>query len=263
MSVNPTTQNLQTQNLFLARYTAARRFRAVEASRADGEGEQTSRAQAKFEASYASLGIRVSEGGGGATGSGDAVLLSLSASATGVQVSEDGRGRTASLDSVQIDLSVNMTIENANKILRDRLADRINEAFSEAGVEIDIREVEQQNLDTSPEATAKRIVDFATGFLGVYAKNHEDEEETARLDGFMSLIGDAIDKGFADARDILNGIADISGPISDAIDKTYELTQKGLDDFYKKQLDLIAKKQGSNAQLSAAQGAASSEEIKV
>ncbi|OGG48048.1 MAG: hypothetical protein A3F84_22490 [Candidatus Handelsmanbacteria bacterium RIFCSPLOWO2_12_FULL_64_10] len=248
MSVNATAQNLQTQNLLLARYAAVRRTKTVEVSRADGEDEQTSRAQAKFEASYASLGIRVSEGReGGATSSGDAVLLSLSASATGVQVSGDGQGRAASVDSVQIDLSVNMTIGDANKILRDRLADRINEAFKQAGVEVDIREVEKQNLDTSPEATAKRIVDFATGFLGVYAENHADQDGEGRLEGFMSLIRDAIDQGFSDARDILKGIADISGPISDAIDRTYELTQKGLDDFHKKQLDFITKKQGGES----------------
>lgn len=239
MPVNATAQNLQTQNLLLARYAAVRRTKTVEVSKADGEGEQTSRAQAKFEASYASLGIRVSE-----EGSGDSVEISLAARALHVQVSGDGQGRAASVDSVEIGLSANMTIEDANKILGDRLADRINEAFKQAGVEVDIREVEKQNLDTSPEATAKRIVDFATGFLGVYAENHADQDEGGRLEGFMSLIRDAIDQGFADARDILKGIADISGPISDAIDKTYELTQKGLDDFRQRQLDLIAKKQG-------------------
>jgi len=235
-------QNLQAQNLLLARYAAVRRTKTVEASKADDEGEQTPRAQAKFEASYAALGIRVSEDG--ATSSGDAVLLSLSASATGIQVSGDGHRRAVSVDSVEIGLSANMTVEDANKILRDRLADRINEAFRQAGVEVDIREVERQGLDTSPEATAKRIVDFATGFLGVYARNHADQDEEGRLEGFMSLIRDAIDQGFADARDILKGIADISGPISDNIDKTYKLTQKGLDDFQKKQLDLIKKQQG-------------------
>ncbi|GEM_PF-2645101 len=235
-------QNLQAQNLLLARYAAVRRTKTVEVSRADGEGEQTSRAQAKFEANYASLGIRVSE-----EGSGDSVEINLAASALHVQVSGAGQGRAASIDSVEIGLSANMTVDDANKILRDRLAEKINEAFRQAGVEIDIQEVEKQNLDTSPEATAKRIVDFATGFLGVYAENHADQGEEGRLEGFMSLIRDAIDQGFADARDILNGIADISGPISDAIDRTYELTQKGLDDFYKKQLDLTKKQQGGES----------------
>jgi hypothetical protein len=232
-------QNLQTQNLLLARYAAVRRTETVQVSRADGKGERPSHAQAKFEASYASLGIRVSE-----EGAGDSVEISLAASALHVQVSGDGQGRAASIDSVEIGLSANMTVEDANTILWDRLADRINEAFRQAGVEVDIREVERQGLDTSPEATAKRIVDFATGFLGVYAEGHTDEGEEGRLEGFMSLIRDAIDQGFAEARDILSGIADISGPISDAIDRTYELVQKGLEDFRQRQLDLIAKRQG-------------------
>jgi hypothetical protein len=243
----------------MARYAAVRRTQTAEVSRAKGEEQSPSNAQAKLEAGYASLGIRVSEGG--STRYGDAVLLSLSASATGVQISGDEQSQTLSMNSVQLNLSASVTIEDANKILKDRLAEKINAAFEQAGVDIDIREIEQQNLDTSPEATARRIVDFATGFLGAYAKNHADEDEKGQLEGFMSLIGDAIDQGFSDARDILQGIADISGSISDNIDKTYELTQKGLDDFFKKQLDLIAKKQGDKAHPAAAQGATPSEEI--
>ena len=216
MPLNTSTQILQSQSLLMARYTSTRYVRTGRDSNADGQEKAVSRTQARFEASYASLGIRVSD---------------------------SGQEETAA-DAVQINLSSNLTISDANKILKDQLADRINSAFREAGVEIDIREVERQNQDTSPEATARRIVDFATGFLGVYSENHAKNGQTEQLDGFMSLIRDAIDKGFADARDILNGIADISGPVSDNIDKTYDLTQKGLDDFYKKQTDLIAKKGG-------------------
>lgn len=214
MPLNTSTQILQSQSMLMARYTSTRYVRTGRDSNADGQEKAVSRTQARFEASYASLGIRVSD---------------------------SGQEETAA-DAVQINLSSNLTISDANKILKDQLADRINSAFREAGVEINIREVEKQNQDTSPEATARRIVDFATGFLGVYAENHAKDGQTEQLDGFMSLIRDAIDKGFADARDILNGIADISGPVSDNIDKTYDLTQKGLDDFYKKRTDLIAKR---------------------
>lgn len=222
MSVNGATQSLQTQSLLLARYSAVTRVTADNASKTDGQGRAPSSADVKFEASYAALGIRVSGDGQG--------------------------GKTTSVDSVQIGLSANMTVEDASKILKDRLAEKINDAFKKAGVNVDIREVQKQNLDTSPEATAKRIVDFATSFIGAYAKNHANQDEKGQLEGFMSLIGGAIDKGFSDARDILKGIADISGPISDNIDKTYTLTQKGLGDFHKKQLDLISKKQGGAPQ---------------
>ena len=215
MPVNGITQSLQTQSLLLARYSAVTRVTADNASKTDGQGKAPSSADAKFEASYAALGIRVSE---------------------------SGQNQTTSVDSVQIGLSANLTVDDANKILKDRLAETINDAFKKAGVNVDIREVQKQNLDTSPEATAKRIVDFATGFIGAYAKNHANQDDKGRLEGFMSLIGGAIDKGFSDARDILKGIADISGPVSDNIDKTYDLTQKGLDDFYKKQTDLIARR---------------------
>lgn len=219
MPVNASTQILQSQSLSIAaRYASVRRAKEI----ATSDGEKISRAETKFEAGYAAMGVRVSG---------------------------DGQTGTASIDSVQISLSSSLTIDDANKILKDQLSEKINAAFKEAGVDIDIEEVQKQNQDTSPEATARRIVDFATGFFGVYAKNHGNEEDTGRLDGFMSLIRDAVDKGFADARDILKGIADISGPVSDGIDRTYDLTQKGLDEFRRKQLDLISGgDQGGNSE---------------
>ena len=221
MPINSSIQNLQSQSLLLnAQYSSVRQTRSAEITAVNGDGGRSFQAQATYEASYAALGVRVFE--------------------------EDG-SRTAVVDSVQIDLSINLSIESANQILNDRIAEKLNAAFEEAGVDLDIREIQNQNLDTSPEATAKRIVSFATGFFGAFVKNQgdvqgEDQDETARLDDFMSLIGGAIDEGFAEALDILSGIADISGEIQDNIDRTYELVQKGLEEFRQRQLDLFSKR---------------------
>ena len=190
MPINSSIQNLQSQSLLLnAQYSSVRQTRSAEITAVNGEGGRSFQAQATYEASYAALGVRVFE--------------------------EDG-SRTTVVDSVQIDLSINLSIESANQILNDRIAEKLNAAFEEAGVDLDIREIQNQNLDTSPEATAKRIVSFATGFFGAFVQNQgevqgEDQAETARLEDFMSLIGGAIDEGFAEALDILKGIADISG----------------------------------------------------
>ena len=221
MPINSSIQNLQSQSLLLnAQYSSVRQTRSAEITAVNGEGGRSFQAQATYEASYAALGVRVFE--------------------------EDG-SRTTVVDSVQIDLSINLSIESANQILNDRIAEKLNAAFEEAGVDLDIREIQNQNLDTSPEATAKRIVSFATGFFGAFVQNQgevqgEDQAETARLEDFMSLIGGAIDEGFAEALDILKGIADISGKIQDNVDRTYELVQKGLEEFRQRQLDLFSKR---------------------
>ena len=225
MPINSSIQNLQSQSLLLnAQYSSVRQTRSAEITAVNGEGGRSFQAQATYEASYAALGVRVFE--------------------------EDG-SRTTVVDSVQIDLSINLSIESANQILNDRIAEKLNAAFEEAGVDLDIREIQNQNLDTSPEATAKRIVSFATGFFGAFVQNQgevqgevqgEDQYETARLEDFMSLIGVAIDEGFAEALDILKGIADISGKIQDNVDRTYELVQKGLEEFRQRQLDLFSKR---------------------
>ena len=221
MPINSSIQNLQSQSLlFNAQYSSVRQTRSAEITAVNGEGGRSFQAQATYEASYAALGVRVFE--------------------------EDG-SRTTVVDSVQIDLSINLSIESANQILNDRIAEKLNAAFEEAGVDLDIREIQNQNLDTSPEATAKRIVSFATGFFGAFVQNQgevqgEDQDETARLEDFMSLIGGAIDEGFAEALDILKGIADISGRIQDNVDRTYELVQNGLEEFRQRQLELFSKR---------------------
>ncbi len=48
----------------------------------------------------------------------------------------------------------------------------------------------------------------------------------------LSLLG-GIDQGFSEARDVLGGLKVLEGEIADNIDKTYEIIQKGLEDFLK------------------------------
>lgn len=84
----------------------------------------------------------------------------------------------------------------------------------------------------SPEATAGRIVDFATMFfpLSDEFKDGGDTEETRKA--FSERMGKAIQKGFDDAIGTLGG--NYSGTVGEGVDKTHELVFKGLDDFVKK-----------------------------
>jgi hypothetical protein len=93
-----------------------------------------------------------------------------------------------------------------------------------------------QDQDTSPQATADRIVAFATNFYGNYRERNKDLTEEQAMDDFMKKIGSGIDQGFADAKDILKGLQQLEGKVASDIDETYELIQQGLQSFREKTL---------------------------
>jgi hypothetical protein len=134
-----------------------------------------------------------------------------------------------------LELSGSIDTDYAQKVLKNSLADRLDKAFAEAGVEIDTEELLDSGLDTSPEATAKRIVEFSTGFFGAFKSNNKDIEGAEQVDKFSSLIKDAVKKGFEDAAAILKGIGEISGEVQGGMDQTFDLVVKGIDDFAAKE----------------------------
>lgn len=129
----------------------------------------------------------------------------------------------------------------AQKVLRDSLVDRLDAAIQEAGLDLNAEDLLTSGLDMSPEATAKRIVDFSTSFYSAFKDNHKlagglDAKEAqtqakSRLDSFMSLITGAVKEGFAGAQSILSRIGPMSQEVQGGIDKTFELAMKGLDEF--------------------------------
>ena len=95
-------------------------------------------------------------------------------------------------------------------------------------------------IDTSPEATAERIVAFATAFYSRYKELSDQQTEEQTLDNFLALITPGVDKGFADAKDILNGLKVYEGEVESGVDKTYQLVMQGLASFREKMLQLAA-----------------------
>ncbi|MCK9200855.1 MAG: DUF5610 domain-containing protein [Gallionella sp.] len=110
-------------------------------------------------------------------------------------------------------------IEHLNEVLAPELGDNAIQAAAESG------------MDFSPQATADRIVSMSTAFFGRYAENHSEKDLNVALVDFVQLIGGGIDKGFAEAREILDGLKVLEGDIASNIDKTYELVQFGLKAF--------------------------------
>lgn len=85
--------------------------------------------------------------------------------------------------------------------------------------------------DNTPQGTADRIVSLSTGFFEAYKQQHPDEDEAVALDKFMSTIRGGMEKGFQEARDILQGLKVLQGDVAGNIDQTYELVQKGYAAF--------------------------------
>lgn len=110
-------------------------------------------------------------------------------------------------------------IEQLNAVLAPEFGDNAIQAASDSG------------MDFSPQATADRIVSMSTAFFGRYAENHPEKDLNTALTDFTQLIGGGIDKGFAEARQILDGLKVLEGDIASNIDKTYELIQLGLQAF--------------------------------
>lgn len=86
-------------------------------------------------------------------------------------------------------------------------------------------------IDTSPEATAGRIADFALGAYDSWRKRHGSmEEDTARQE-FSKFIGGAVKQGITEARNILQALNALTDETDSNINSTWEIIQKRLDDF--------------------------------
>lgn len=102
------------------------------------------------------------------------------------------------------------------------------------------QKVYDSGIDTSPEATADRIVAFATAFYSRYKELAAAETEEQTLDNFMALITPGVEKGFSDAKDILKSLKVFEGDIETGVNSTYDLVTQGLANFRQKMLELAA-----------------------
>lgn len=91
-------------------------------------------------------------------------------------------------------------------------------------------------IDTSPDATAGRIVNFALGFFSKYAENNGLANDEAGRKQFADFIGAAIGQGIQEARDILSGLQVLDPETDNLIENTASIIQQRLDDFVKKGL---------------------------
>lgn len=91
--------------------------------------------------------------------------------------------------------------------------------------------------DNSPEATAERILSLSTGFYDAYAAQRPDDNPEDVAKDFVNLIRGGFEKGFSEAQEILQGLKVFSGDIETGVMKTFELVNKGYDDFLASKLN--------------------------
>ncbi|MCL1158458.1 DUF5610 domain-containing protein [Shewanella inventionis] len=113
----------------------------------------------------------------------------------------------------------------------------INEELAPTMGENAVQKNAEEGIDYSPEATADRIVSFATQFFSTHQQQNQSMGFDEQVNSFMVKIGDAIDQGFKEASDILSGLKVLEGDIAAGVDQTYELIQQKLAQFAQDRLD--------------------------
>jgi len=129
--------------------------------------------------------------------------------------------------------------ENPNSALFKRAIDAINKELEPTLGKNAAQKAFESDMDFSPEATAERIVSFATSFFPLYQQNHEGDESSLeqQLDDFIGLVGGGVDKGFGEAKDILTGLDVFNGEVEENANTTYDLIYQGFDKFKQNVLD--------------------------
>jgi hypothetical protein len=132
------------------------------------------------------------------------------------------------LESTQITLS---TVDEPLSLVLKTTIDSLNELLAPEMGGNAIQKAADSGLDASPEATAERIVSLSTSFFDAFKSQHVSEDDRSVLKKFVDTISAAIDKGFNEARGILQGLQVLEGAIATDIDQTYTLVQEKLAAF--------------------------------
>lgn len=138
-------------------------------------------------------------------------------------------GDSAPRDTVEFGSAGVLTDRQTMSIVLERAMQKLYSVVEDARAALGIPD--DAVIDTSPEATAGRIADFALGAFGKWWDNHgELGEEEARTQ-FADFIGGAISQGIEEARGILGALNALTPEVDGNIDRTAELIQQRLKDF--------------------------------
>ena len=173
------------------------------------------------------------------TAQSQSLIASVSVS-TQIQATKINSKDGGSADAVLLNIGSQIDVSYSQKVLETELGQQLNSALQQAGVDTGmLQDGLSGALNMSPEATANRIVAFATSFFGAFQANNAEQGGPQQVDGFAELIRGAVEEGFTQARDILEGIGKISGNVSSDIDRTFGMVMQGIDDFADEQRTIV------------------------
>lgn len=139
-------------------------------------------------------------------------------------------------ESVQAKLESRMSLHAANnptELILQAAQEKINEMFKPYLGDGAVQRAVDSGLDMSPEATAERIISFATQLIGRAEHMQADlpvDEQRSREQLFNNVrIG--VERGFEQARDILEGLQALEGGVKETVDATYSRVQEGLSEL--------------------------------
>jgi hypothetical protein len=107
------------------------------------------------------------------------------------------------------------TVADANAVLANRLAERLGLPPGGMGIKAE---------DYSPEKVAGRIIGF------IEQRLHSEQAagaDTGKLQKLLDQARSGVEKGFAEARQILDGMGVLQGKVASDIDDTYQRIQDG------------------------------------
>ncbi|HRP24621.1 MAG TPA: DUF5610 domain-containing protein [Thauera sp.] len=146
------------------------------------------------------------------------------------EVSEGALRKDLNGKILQASLEVSIRSGNESQALLLRTAiEGINEALAPMLGPDAIQNAMSQ--DNSAEATAERIVSMSTAFFDAYAARRPGDDPETVLRDFKDVVRGGFEKGFGEARDILDGLGVFNGAVEADVMKTRELVLQGYDRF--------------------------------
>jgi hypothetical protein len=111
-------------------------------------------------------------------------------------------------------------------------ADADAQALFEAAGRSEYLDAIAQPSDTSPQATAQRILGGITGYIyGAFRLAHPDAS-AEDFDRFAADVLRGFEKGLGEARSIIEGLAALTPELASGIDRTEALVREGLEVFF-------------------------------
>lgn len=158
------------------------------------------------------------------------------------KASASPQGQRIQLGAQILQASLDVSIsagDNSMALLYRSAIDHINEQLAPELGPNALQAAMQQ--DNSAEATAGRILSQSTAFFDAYAHQHPNQEPEDLVRHFVGLIRGGFEQGYSEATNILKGLGVLGegNTIEAEIGKTFELVQKGYDDFLQTKLQAL------------------------